>query len=238
MDFRRIRRKLRAGLDLFTGNSRYTYAQFAEDILIDTLFTGLNIKQPSYLDIGANHPRGGSNTYFFYLKNSVGVCIEPDINLYNKIKSARPKDVVLNAGVGLGDVKEATFYYFPEPYTGWNTFSKEDADLKKAQTGVAYKNDGVIPFININEIIEQYFKPVPDFISIDVEGLDLDILRTLDFERFAPKVLCVETMQFVNGNILGQKNMEITAFLENKGYIIYATTYVNSIFVKKELLKA
>lgn len=238
MDFRRISRKLRAGLDLFTGNSRYTYAQFAEDILIDTLFTRLNIKQPSYLDIGANRPKGGSNTYFFYLKGSVGVCVEPDINLYNKIKSARPKDVALNAGVGIGDVKEATFYYFPEPYTGWNTFSGEDADLKRAQTGIAYKNDRVIPFININDIIEQYFKPAPDFISIDVEGLDLDILRTLDFERFAPKVLCVETMQFVNGNVLGQQNKEITAFLENKGYIVYATTYINSIFVKKELLKA
>ena len=205
MNINRIISKLKASLDLFTGSSRFSYSQFAEDILIDTLFTQtLNTPQPSYLDIGANKPKAGSNTYFFYLKKCYGVCVEPDITLYHKFCTARPKDKVINAGVGVGDIKEALFYYFPEPYTGWNTFSKEDADIKKTQTGVQYKNDKVIPFININTLIKENFKTCPDFISIDVEGLDFDILKSLDFESYAPSVFCIETMEFNNMKVLSR----------------------------------
>jgi FkbM family methyltransferase len=236
MNLSRIARKFRAGFDLFTGSSKYSYSQFAEDILVDTVFTQtLGIAQPSYLDIGANKPKAGSNTYFFYLKRCFGVCVEPDVELYKHIKATRPRDVVINAGVGINDQKEARFYYFPEPYTGWNTFSKEDAELKKSQTGVVFKDDRIISFININKLIKDHFGTAPDFISLDVEGLDMDILRTLDFEKHAPKALCVETMEF-NNTQLGKKNTEIIAFLENKGYVIYADTYINSIFIKKDLL--
>jgi FkbM family methyltransferase len=235
MNLTRIISKLKAGVDLFSGSSRYSYSQFAEDILIDALFTQtLDIPNPSYLDIGANKPKAGSNTYMFYMKKCYGVCVEPDITLYNKFCAARPNDKVINAGVGIDDTKEAIFYYFPEPYTGWNTFSKEDADLKLQQTGISYKNDKIIPFIHVNKLIEDNFKSTPDFISIDVEGLDLQILQSLDFEKFAPKVFCIETMEF-NNMKLGKKNTGIISFLENKGYMVYADTYINSIFLRKDL---
>lgn len=236
MNITRIISKLHAGIDLFSGGARFTYSQFAEDILIDALFSQtLHIPKPSYLDIGANNPKAGSNTYLFYLKKCKGVCVEPDIALYNKFCKARPNDKVINAGVGLGNQKEARFYAFPEPYTGWNTFSKNDADIKQQQTGIAYNDDKIIPFININTLITENFSTVPDFISIDVEGLDLQILESLDFEKNAPKVFCIETMEF-NNMQLGKKNTDIITFLQNKGYRVYADTYINSIFVKCDLL--
>ena len=136
MNIPRIIRKLKASIDMFLGNSKFSYSQFAEDILIETLFSQtLHIEKPSYLDIGAHKPKAGSNTYMFYLKKCVGVCIEPDITLYNKFRIARPNDKVINAGVGTkAQVNEAVFYYFSEPYTGWNTFSKEEALNKQLET--------------------------------------------------------------------------------------------------------
>lgn len=238
MDFQKIKNKLRASIDLFTGSSKCSYAQFGEDILIDTLFTHtLQNAQPSYLDIGANNPKGGSNTYLFYLKKCYGVCVEPDVTLYNKICAVRPHDKNINAGVGNGDLKEAVFYYFPQPYTGWNTFSMEDALLKQEKSGIPFKNDKVIPFISINTIIQENFKSCPDFISIDVEGLDLEILKSLDFDKYKPAVFCVETMEF-NSKNLGRKNEKIISLLVEKGYVVYADTYINSIFVRKDLLGA
>lgn len=237
MNITRIISKIKAGIDLFSGGSRFSYAQFGEDIILDTLFTQtLKNPTPSYLDIGANNPKAGSNTYLFYLKKCHGVCVEPDVVLHKKFKAARPNDTVLNAGVGIGGDKEAVFYYFPEPYTGWNTFSKEDALKKQEQTGIAFKNDQIVPFININDLIAEYFKICPDFVSIDVEGLDLPILQSLDFNKFSPPVFCIETMEF-NHMQLGKKNKEIIAFMEQKGYVVYADTYINSIFVKKDLVK-
>ena len=189
----------------------------------------------SYLDIGANSPVVGSNTYSFYLKKCKGVCVEPDLQLYEKIVAKRPNDTVLNIAVGINNQKEGVFYRFPEPYTGWNTFSKEEALQKQNQTGIKFNDDKVISFININDLIEKYFDTCPDFISIDVEGLDIEIIKSLNFEKFKPAVFCVETMEF-NNLKLGRKNEEVKNYLAEKGYIVYADTYINTIFVKKDLL--
>lgn len=235
INLNRIIRKLKASVDLFLGNSKYSYSQFAEDILIDSLFNYLQIKNPTYLDIGTNKPKSGNNTYMFYLKKCYGVCVEPDLSLYKKIVKARPNDKVINAGVGIDDNTSATFYYFPEAYSGWNTFSKEDADKKQKQTGIKFKDDITVPFININTIIAENFESTPDFISIDVEGLDFEIVKSIDFNKNKPAVFCIETMEF-NDNKLGNKDTDIINFLKSKGYIIYADTYINTIFVNKDLI--
>lgn len=237
MDIRRVFRKIKADIDILIGKAKYSYSQFGEDIIIDSLFaTSLNIQNPSYLDIGTNSPTVGNNTYGFYLRKCKGVCVEPDPELYKKIISKRPNDTVLNMGVGLNGINSGILYSFPEPYTGWNTFSKDEALLKKNQSGISYIESKEIRFITINETIEKHFKNCPDFVSIDVEGLDFEIIKSLDFNKHKPAVFCIETMEFNNLN-LGKKNEEMINYLINKGYMVYADTYVNTIFVRKDLLK-
>lgn len=70
MNIQRVFNKLKANIDIQFGKAKYSYAQFGEDIIIDALFSiGLQKSTISYLDIGANSPVVGSNTYSFYLKN-------------------------------------------------------------------------------------------------------------------------------------------------------------------------
>lgn len=236
MDISRIIRKLRADIDILLGKAKYSYSQFGEDLIVDSFFSmGLQKSNPTYLDIGTNSPVVGNNTYIFYLRKCKGVCVEPDIHLYKKIIAKRPNDTVLNVGAGVNDIKEGVFYYFPEPYTGWNTFSKTEAEQKKSQTGIAYKEDKVVPFVNINDIISGHFDTCPDFVSVDVEGLDFEIIKSLDFDKYRPSVFCIETMEF-NNMKLGKKNTQVATYLEEKGYVAYADTYVNTIFVRKDLL--
>jgi FkbM family methyltransferase len=236
MDIRRIIRKLKANTDILIGKAKYSYAQFGEDLIVDSFFNmGMNRSDITYLDIGTNSPVTGNNTYLFYLRKCKGVCVEPDIHLYERIVSKRPNDTVLNAGVGINGIKEGVFYYFPEPYTGWNTFSKEEAEQKTKQTGIQFKSDRVIPFLSVNDIISKNFDTCPDFVSIDVEGLDYQIITSLDFEKYKPAVFCVETMEF-NNMKLGKKNSQVKAYLETKGYMVYADTYVNTIFVRADLI--
>ena len=83
--------------------------------------------------------------------------------------------------------------------------------------------------------MKQYFSPHPNFISLDVEGLDLQILQSLDFEKFKPEVICVETITFGYMNNTEMKINEIADFMSTKGYSIYADTHINTIFCRKDL---
>ncbi len=220
---------------------RASYSQSGEDIIISNLFARLGIKNPSYLDIGANEPVAVSNTYRLYFRGSKGVCIEPSPVMYNKLKKKRPRDICINAGVAFDEKQEADFYIFPEKLHGLNTFSKEDADFWE-QTGTkeigTHKVQQVIkmPLIPINDLIGKHFHPHPNFISIDTEGLDLPIAMTIDFDKYKPEVFCVETLGFTKGGKEIKKD-NLISFFESKGYFVYADTYVNTILCLREAYK-
>jgi hypothetical protein len=84
-----------------------------------------------------------------------------------------------------------------------------------------------VRLVNINDIIEEQFKgKAPDFLSIDVEGLDHEILQSLDFTRFRPRVICVETLVFGEN----RPDQRIFDLMKSKGYTALGSTHVNTIF--------
>jgi hypothetical protein len=90
-----------------------------------------------------------------------------------------------------------------------------------------------VPLISINKIIKENFESFPDFLSIDIEGLDLDVLKSLDFNHYPIPVICVETCKY-SENHIRPKDHSISDFLLTKGYEVYADTYINTIFVYKK----
>ena len=91
-----------------------------------------------------------------------------------------------------------------------------------------------MPLVSINSILEEYLPSGPNLFSIVVEGLDLAILNTLDFDRFRPEVFCIETL------VMGSKrvNFELVDFMLERGYSIRGGTFVNTIFVDDRALNA
>lgn len=220
------------------GEAKNSYSQFGEDKIIYNLLTEMGVQNISYLDIGANNPKYISNTALFYEKGFNGVLIEPTVFLFEKLKAARPRDVVLNIGVGIDDTKEADFYLFSKEADGLSTFSDEEA--KHWETvgmgGRKFKVEKIVkmPLVKINDVIRDNFTECPDFVSIDVEGWDLKILKTLDFERYSPAVFCVETLMYKpDGSTY--RNQEIYDFLASENYLSFHETYANTIFVNKNL---
>jgi FkbM family methyltransferase len=206
-----------------------SYSQYGEDMIVSDILSYLNITEVRYLDVGAWDPIKDSNTYMFYLRGHRGVLVEPNDEYVRKIRATRPGDVVLDVGVGVTDQAEAD-YYKVTGHPGLNTFSKEVADK--------HRSDGkeITPtkkrLVNINKVIADNFKTPPNFISIDIEGLDLDILKTLDFDKYRPAVICVETLK------VGTQacDTRIEEFLRSKNYSIRGATFVNTIFVADELV--
>ena len=221
---------------LFPSIGKKTYAQYGEDILIESLCHTIGITSPRYIDIGTHHATNLSNTYLFYSKGSSGICIEPSPDLARAIEHKRPRDIVRAVGVGASSSNEPLPYYVLTAQT-MNTFSKEDAE----QTINAPQMYGVqrieriehIPVIGINDIFQEY-KDYLDIVSIDTEGMDEEIVRAIDLATYRPKILCIETVDQDDAHVF-QKNLALIEFLKSKGYIVYADTYVNTIFVDKAL---
>lgn len=237
MNFRRLRGKVFAGLKIVRSEVQPSYSQSGEDqVMRYLLYNILEISKPTYLDIGTNHPYMCNNTFYFYNRGSRGVCIEPDSKFAAGIKKHRKGDVYLEAGVAAGEVKEGILYSFPDEYSGWNTFSEEEAIKRRQESGINFTKISHVKLVNINEVMATYFNPHPNIISLDVEGLDLEILKSINFNKYKPEVLCVETITFSVTNE-EEKILEIIDYVLSQGYFVFADTHVNTIFCRTDAIK-
>lgn len=207
-----------------------SYSQCGEDLIIKFLFKNyLNIEKPSYIDIGAHLPFRYSNTAIFYGSGSRGINIEPDPFLFGKIQKYRKKDINLN--IGIADKQGVLDFYVINNRT-LNTFSEKEAKSYEKQ-GYRIKEIKQIKVETLGYVIQRYSNNIfPDFLSVDAEGIDEMILKSIDYSLNYPKVICVETLDFSTQ----VHRTEICDLLESKGYIKYADTHINSIMVRKEFL--
>jgi FkbM family methyltransferase len=212
---------------------RLSYAQQGEDLVLKAIFERLKIARPRYLDIGAFHPSISSNTFLFYVLGSRGVLVEPNPLMASLLARARPEDVVLDVGVSFDGSTEADYYVIRDR-PQLNTFSKEQADRYVAESGPQTIERVVkMPLRSIDGILEEHFaKTPPDLLSVDVEGLDLPLLRSMSFDRSRPAVICVETLVYGTA----QRRAPILELLQGHGYQVTAGTFVNTIFVDGQRL--
>jgi FkbM family methyltransferase len=213
-------------------DQKISYSQCGEDLIVDFLLTWvLKIEKPTYLDIGAHHPWSMNNTMRFYKRGSTGINIEPDPVLFHIFPKFRSKDININKGVGFGEYPEVADFYIMS-YKALNTFSKVEAERIASTSDIKIENIQQVELININDILSIYHSTSPlDFLSIDVEGLDLDVLKSIEFERYTINVICVETLKFIDGINQAKKN-DTSEFLLEKGFKEYANTSINTIFVR------
>lgn len=182
-----------------------SFAQNYEDLEIEKLFG--NKKDGRYMEIGAYHPTRLSNTYRFYKKDWKGVVVEPNPEVKKLFKKIRPKDEFLNIGISEngGDLK---YYQYLIP--ALNTFNKINNDHK--MIGVAK-----IKTKKITNIVTEIF----DFLSIDTEGFDAVILKNWPWQKYKPKVICVET-----------DKVKVDKILIKQGYRLKFVNQYNSIYVQ------
>ena len=206
-----------------------SYSQSGEDLIIDYIFKARNKEKFTYVDIGSNHPCHINNTYLFYLKGCRGINIEPNPKMIDLFHKLREEDT--NLSVGVSDQTGEMIYYEMDLHE-LNTFSKEQS-LYLEERGHKILNQQVIPVSTIDSIFQNYFNnSCPNIIFIDAEGLDFKIIKSIDFNKYKPEVICVETISYeLNGR--GVKDSELIDFVLSKGYFLYADTNINSIFVKK-----
>jgi len=198
-----------------------SYSQMGEDlVLYHLLRDAMHIQRPTYVDIGAADPIEASNTYLFYTRGGHGVLVEPNPAYQQPLHRSRPRDVVVNAGVGVSDATEAD-YYLIRGAPMRNTFSKGNVDyLRKLRGQEVVERVIKMPLISINRLMAEYLRSTPDLLSIDVEGLDYAILQTLDFEKYRPAVIIAEA----------RLSGPTQTLLASKGYEVRGASMYNVIF--------
>ncbi len=210
-------------------HAKTSFSQSGEDLIIGYLAKAIDMTKLSYLDIGAHHPEYISNTAIFYRAGSHGVNIEPDPVLFKAFQKQRPRDTNLNIGVGKR-AGELTFYAMDVP--ALNSFVKSEID-KYLQKGHTLRETIKVPIKTIKQVVDEYCGGTfPDLLTIDVEGMDLDILKSIDYKSTAPTIICAETTTPSGTTYV--KVPEVSTFLKTKGYMVYADTFINTIYVKAE----
>lgn len=210
---------------------RLSFSEQGEDIVLYHALHGLlRIARPTYMDVGAAHPVNSSNTYLLYGTGSTGLLVEPNPMYVELLRRKRPGDKVLAAGIGVTD-ESAADYYEIKDNPPLNTFSPEQAkELQKA--GKVVERVTKMPLVNINRAIADHLGKAPDLLSTDIEGLDLEIIKSLDLARFRPGVICCEGVSiFKAGN-----TSYIAQYLVAHGYILRGGSMVNSVFVDGQRL--
>jgi FkbM family methyltransferase len=209
---------------------KISYSQCGEDLILEHYFRNIGLNQITYLDIGANHPKICNNTYLFYTQGSKGVSIEPNPLLCKLLDTSRSRDRNLNFGVSAGESGIMDFYMM-EPHT-LSTFDSNEAESLQNDGGGKIVNTIKVDTENINEIVRLYFEKCPDLICIDVEGWNDQIVESIDFLVCKPSVFLIETISY-SQNLNGVKSLKISEIMEQNGYVLFADTYLNSIYIRK-----
>ena len=193
-----------------------------EDLIISDLTK--NIKNGFYVDAGCYHPLHLSNTYLLYKRSWSGINIdisEFSIKLFNYL---RPNDVNINSAVS--DTEKEISFYYQKKLSQLSTIKKAISN-ERMQGNIKEKK---IKSLKLNSILNQskFKNRQIDFLNIDVEGADFEVLKSLDFTIYEPKIICIEIME---KNIF---ESEIYNFLKDINYkkIWSSKSSFNHIFLK------
>lgn len=203
--------------------SKSSYAQCGEDMILDIIF---DKPKGFYVDVGANNPIIQSNTHYLYNMGWNGINIDAAPDSMVPFKMIRKRDI--NLEMPISDEQERLKYYsFKTSF--YNTFDEQSAKNCK---------DELIGTIEVNtkklsEIFDEYLgENEIDFLNVDVEGWDLKVLRSNNWNKYRPKVIVTEFFPFLENCYPDQT--EIGVFLKDNNYKYLCCTPHNSFFLEQE----
>jgi len=205
-------------------------SQFGEDKKIIKLFK--EKRNGTYLDLGCFHPIRQNNTYLLHKLGWKGINIDLNpvsIELFN---IARPKDI--NICIAISGKKGTKNLFFDHELSSLNTISKNHTLFLKEAFGKKNLKKKIIKTNTLNNILKENKIKKIDFMNIDIEGNELEVLKTLNFQKLDIKVICIEIVNYeFYSNKIKINKKKIFNILKKNNYRLKFKTSVNYIFIKK-----
>jgi len=221
--------------DVLGRNTFKSYSQFGEDAYLNSYFRGktwqegkvmLLQRQGVYVDIGAYSPTECSNTHAFYRRGWRGINIDATPGVMDSFKYVRRRDINLNIAIGSGN-NELVFYSWGSP----SVYNTANAELARERANVLGKDPVEISVscMTLDLILDRYLEKGTkiDFMSVDVEGLDLDVLKSNNWDKYRPEVIIAEVY---NENPEQLFSSELVSYMRDQDYMIIAWLNPSVIF--------
>lgn len=197
-----------------------SYSQNQEDVVLWRVFK--NLKNGYYIDIGACDPEKDSDTKMLYDNGWKGINIEPEKVYFEKLVKHRPKDINLNLAI---DEFGGDKLFYTSKTRGWSTLNKLRAEHVDFNSSKIIK----VKCVPLNDLIEEYCKKKINFLKIDVEGNEINILNSFDFKKYRPEIIMVEEqLQYISDT---NKKNELSKLISKNGYHKCQFNGVNSIYI-------
>jgi FkbM family methyltransferase len=208
------------------------YGQCGEDLIVASLLRafamrkGLDLSKEKFLEIGGNHPIATSASYLLARSlGMTGVIVEANPRLIADLRRVRTDAKVIHAAVNVGGGATATL-----TVSNQNELSSLDRRfVTEWHNGSVGERERVeVPAIGINQLLASHFGDrTPLYLSVDIEGLDVDVLQDMDFTKYRPAIVQAEP----SDHHLPNNSRHMVDLLESRGYVLVAKTSVNQIFV-------
>jgi FkbM family methyltransferase len=170
-----------------------------------------------FIEVGANEPVNYSQTYHLEQRGWKGILVEPQPDMVNQLKSHRNASVWGVACGAVNDKEGATFYLAGRH----STFIKNEVN-----PGDEYSSEIKVPVVSLNYILEKEQVSIIDFLSIDVEGFELNVLKGFDIKKYRPKLILLEDHIF---------SLKAHRYLKNKDYKLIRRTGQNNWYVPSDM---
>jgi FkbM family methyltransferase len=200
-----------------------SYAQNREDAILKGFFKDL--EKGFYVDIGANHPTIDSVTKIFYSQGWRGINIEPNQTLYKLLENDRPEDINLQLGVS-DKAGKLTLREYPVGH-GLSTFSKnmQKEYIKHPSKVTEEYSDYDVEVLPLKDILKKHETKTINFIKIDVEGYEYEVISGNDWEKYRPQVICIEANHIIK---------DWRPLIKKAGYTLTFFDGLNNYYVANE----
>lgn len=210
---------------------RASWSQEGEDLILGRLLE--DRRDGFYVDVGAHHPLRFSNTAYFSVQGWSGINIEPDPDGAALLARLRPRDITLNVGIGTTNGR-LPFHRFDDP--ALNTFDAMLAANRLQTTGYRFRELVEVPVMRLDEVLDQHLPTGRhiDFLTVDAEGNDADVLASNNWRRFRPTIVLAELLEASFAEV---PSSQLGRIMEKAGYRPVAMT-LNSVFFREFVPKA
>jgi FkbM family methyltransferase len=184
------------------------------------------------VDVGAYDPTELSNTRHFYDRGWSGINVEPIPARAERFRIERPRDINLN--LGIASAPGLLPFYEMDPAT-LSTFHREEAERCSGFPGHRIVATREIPVLPLRDVLAEHagVRRI-DFLSIDTEGLEDEVIRSNDWQRFRPVAILIEYRRYHPRGLEGSAGRTWEPFLLEQGYRFAHANEVNALYVRRE----
>lgn len=216
---------------LLSGAVKGHFGQWAEDVLVRKLFPKAK-RTGFYMDLGAYHPFVHSNTAFFWMKGWHGINVDANPHSIALFKKARPKDTnVWAALLPHTDIQKGTReveLHLPDQFDTQSSVSATGTVKLEMGLDRGFSKSIRVPSMSVLDLVNEHAIQQVDYLNIDIEGLDIDILRDLDLSRVRPRVVTIEDFSIDLKELV---HSELSVLMNEAGYALVGRAGLTSIFV-------